>query len=256
MADERGMPGPSDAELRARREMELLLGDSPIPFEDRMENLMLYLRPQVLSLVLGMAEVYRRILDVHGVIFDLGTRYGRNMAVFSSLRRIFEPYNHYRRIIGFDTFRGFPRVSPEDGDHPWVREGMFDVPDGYQRHLERVLACHEAESPLAHIRRFELRAGDAAVEVPRYLHEHPETIVALAYFDLDLYEPTRAVLEAILPHTTKGTALVFDELMHPRFPGETLAVKEVLGLRNQRVERSPHRGHPAFIVLGREGPVG
>ena len=29
------------------------------------------------------------------------------------------------------------------------------------------------------------------VTLRKYLDDHPETIVALAYFDFDLYEPTR-----------------------------------------------------------------
>jgi hypothetical protein len=243
------MPGPSPGELAARADLAKLFLGSPIPVADRLENLMLYLRPQVFSLALGLSEIYRRILGQHGVIFDLGTRYGRNMAVFSSLRRIYEPYNHFRKIIGFDTFHGFPAVSAEDGTSEYVRVGCFDVPANYREHLCAILDYHERESPLGHIRRFEIRPGDVAAEVPRYLSEHPETIVALAYFDLDLYHPTKAALEALLPHTAKGTVLVFDELMHARFPGETIALKEVLDVRDYRIERSPHRGHPAFIVL-------
>ena len=42
-----------------------------------------------------------------------------------------------------------------------------------------------------HIRgRHKVIEGDATVTVPSYFQEHPETIVALAYFDIGLYEPT------------------------------------------------------------------
>jgi hypothetical protein len=36
------------------------------------------------------------------------------MALFTTLRNIYEPYNMSRKIIGFDTFEGFPSVSPQD----------------------------------------------------------------------------------------------------------------------------------------------
>ena len=39
---------------------------------------------------------------------------------FASLSSILEPYNFRRRIIGFDTFRGFPAPSEEDLRGPAV----------------------------------------------------------------------------------------------------------------------------------------
>ena len=33
-----------------------------------------------------------------------------------------------------------------------------------------------------------------------FFEKHPETVVALAYFDMGLYDPTKAALEAIQPH--------------------------------------------------------
>jgi 3-O-methyltransferase len=38
----------------------------------------------------------------------------------------------------------------------------------------------------------------------------------MALFGLDLYEPTRDVLQAIRPHLVKGGIVAFDELGHPR----------------------------------------
>ena len=73
--------------------------------------------------------------------------------------------------------------------------------------------------------------------VPSYLKENPETIVALAYFDLDLYKPTKECLKAILPHLTKGSVLGFDEVGFHSLPGETAALKEVLGLDKYRIQR-------------------
>ena len=90
----------------------------------------------------------------------------------------------------------------------------MSVTEGYATYLEKVLQVHEQVNPLGHIKKFELCEGDATLEVPRYLTAHPETIVALAYFDFDLYEPTKACLEAIRPRLSKGSVLVFDELKY------------------------------------------
>ena len=51
----------------------------------------------------------------------------------------------------------------------------------------------------------------------------------MAYFDFDIYEPTKECLKLIKDHITKGTIIGIDELNTSDFPGETVALKEVLG---------------------------
>ena len=103
---------------------------------------------------------------------------------------------------------------------------------------------------MAHLKKYRIVRGDACVEFPKYLGEHPETIVALAYFDFDLYEPTRVCLEHLRDHLVKGSVVAFDELHLREFPGETLAVREVLGLRNCRLVRSALAGsYQAYMVV-------
>ena len=115
--------------------------------------------------------------------------------------------------------------------------------------LPRILEIHESLNPLSHIRKFELCKGDAVDEVPRYLVRHPETIIALAYFDFDIYEPTKKVLEIIKPRLVKGSVLAFDELNDNDLPGETLAVMEVLGLNNIRLKRFPYASRVSYCVV-------
>jgi hypothetical protein len=40
---------------------------------------------------------------------------------------------------------------------------------------------------------------------------------------------------------------VFDELNCPEFPGETVAVQEVLGVRNLRLERDPNSPYVSWF---------
>jgi hypothetical protein len=91
--------------------------------------------------------------------------------------------------------------------------------------------------------------GDAVETVPAYLAAHPETIVSMAVFDFDIYTPTKAALQAIAPRVAKGSLLVFDELADPYFPGETLALQEVFGLRNVRIQRLPITARISWIEI-------
>lgn len=239
----------SSQELEHRERLQRYFQECPIPANELFSNLGLFLNRQTLSRILFMHEMYRKIVNVHGVVMEFGTRWGQNLALFSSFRGMYEPFNYTRKIVGFDTFEGFKAISAHDKESHGVVVGGYGVSENYEGYLDRVLSYHEQESPLPHIRKYELVKGDVAVTVPKYLSENPQTVIALAYFDLDLYEPTKHCLEAIKDYVTRGTVLGFDELNHADFPGETVAFREVLGLRNYRVERSPLTPAAAYVVV-------
>src|SRR5205085_8258763 len=112
-----------------------------------------------------------------GIIMEFGTWWGANLALFASLRAVYEPYNYTRRIVGFDTFSGYPPPTAEDGTSEFVASGRYAVDEEYLEHLRQVLDFHEAENPLGHIRKYELVPGDASNTVAAYLADHPETVI-------------------------------------------------------------------------------
>ncbi len=73
--------------------------------------------------------------------------------------------------------------------------------------------------------------------------------MALAYFDVDAYAPTRDCLEMILDRLPAGAVVGFDELCDPVFPGETAAYLELLGGRRLKLQRAPYVPGPAFVVM-------
>lgn len=225
----------SDAQLHHRERLQHLFRETPMPDSDLLVNLALYTRSTLVAKLLYLNELFEAILPVPGVVMEFGVWWGANMAAFESLRAVHEPYNFTRRVIGFDTFTGYPQPSDRDGV---ATVGDFSVGDGYLEHLREVLDYHQSENVTGHIRKYELVAGDVCETLPAYLAEHPETVVALAYLDLQLYEPTLAVLEALRPHLVRGSVLAIDELSAPDFPGETVAVREALDLREVAVRRS------------------
>ena len=78
-------------------------------------NLGLFLDSKSLSRILFMDYLYKKNIDLQGVVMEFGVRWGQNCSLFSALRGIYEPFNRHRKIIGFDTFTGFPSVSKKDG---------------------------------------------------------------------------------------------------------------------------------------------
>ena len=237
----------SPEEVQVYRQIRALMAKSPIPEQETLGNLGLFLTRPSMARLLFMHDLYLKVLPVHGVIMELGVRWGQNLALFSTFRTIYEPHNASRKIIGFDTFAGFPSVAPEDGG--FNEQGVCNVTENYEEHLASLLAAHEQLAPRAHLKKFELVKGDVVHTVPAYLEDHKETVIALAYFDMDLYQPTKAALEAIRDRLTKGSILAFDELNMEEFPGETTAVMDTLGLRNLRLVRSPIVPYQSYAVI-------
>lgn len=212
-------------------------------------RLPLFLRRQTVSRLLLQDQLYRQILDVPGVILELGCQFGPTMATMIALRGIHEPYNLSREIIGFDSFDGFPSVSPTDGVE-WV-PGQYSTGGlDYRDELEEILRIQESFSPIRHVTKFELVAGDVTETLPRWLDENPGKIVAMALLDLDLYEPTKASLEALRERFTRGAVVVLDELTHRHFPGEAIALREVLDPTTTRLRRSPLQPSVGWFVYG------
>lgn len=168
--------------------------NNPIPESEQLSNVGIFTKRQDLTKQLFFNEIYKNILQVHGVIMEFGVRWGQNLVTLNNLRGIYEPFNHSRKLIGFDTFEGFPNVDDKDGKHSIIEKGAFSVTKDYDKYLEEVLNYHEQECPLNHIKKNSLVKGDATKTLAKYLKEHPETIISFAWFDFDLYEPTKNVL--------------------------------------------------------------
>lgn len=239
----------SGTENSARDELFALLQSSPIPATDVLENLGLFLTSKDLSRVLFMDLLYRKIVEVEGIVLDFGTRWGNNLALFSSMRSIYEPFNRKRHLVGFDTFEGFIELSAEDGASEMMGLGNYGTTERYEEFLGEVMNAHERLNPLAHLKKYELRKGDAAEQLEAYLGEHPETVVSLAYFDMDLYKPTKQCLELIKPHLTRGSVLGFDEVNTAETPGETVALREVFSLDRFSLRRSPITSRTSYLVV-------
>ena len=185
--------------------------NTPLPEDQQLNNLGLFIESKWLSRILFMDFLYKQIVETQGVVMEFGTHWGQNSALFTTLRGIYEPFNRHRKIIGFDTFKGFPSINKNDGDSD----------------------CE----------------GDASIELEKYLNREKHTVIALAYFDFDLYEPTKRCLELIKDRITKGSIIGFDEVNDPDSPGETLALMETMGLNNIKLKRYKYCSRVSYFEV-------
>ena len=239
----------SEKEIQNRQYLKNLNEQLPIPEEEKIANSGLFLKRQELSKILFLNHVYQKIIHIHGIMIEFGVRWGQNLITLNNLRGIYEPYNYGRKLIGFDTFKGFVNTDIKDGAHEIIKDGAFSVTDGYELYLEKLLSLHHNECPLNHIQKNFIRKGDAVIQFEKYLNEHPDTIVAFAYFDFDIYQPTRDCLKLLISRMPKGAVIAFDELLDPQFPGETIAYDEILKISNYRLHKNPFGGIQSYIII-------
>lgn len=204
---------------------------------------------QTVSHFLAKNELFQKALGVHGHIIECGVFLGAGLMTWANLSATFEPVNHVRRIVGFDSFSGFPDIHEKDaGDGPeYSRPGGLKA-DSFDD-LQRAIALYDQNRPIGHIPRVLLERGDAVRTIPAYVESNPHLVVAMLYLDFDVYEPTKVAIEHFLPRMPKGAIIAFDELGQAAWPGETQAVMETVGLRNLRIQRFPYTSSLSYAVL-------
>lgn len=193
-------------------------------------------------------EIYKKIMEVNGCIIECGVLNGAGLFTWAQLANIFEPTNYNRKIIGFDTFEGFPNFNELD------ESGSYEIKIGDMRgdtyeNLLKSVDKFNSERQLSHINNMELIRGDFLNTSQEFLENNKHLIVSMLYLDFDLYEPTKKALEVFLPRMGKGSIICFDELNCENFPGETLALLESLDIKKHQIQRFPIDPWVSYIVL-------
>jgi hypothetical protein len=195
-----------------------------------------------------MNHLYEQIVDVMGVVMEFGTRWGPNLGEFSALRGIYEPFNRHRKIIGFDTFAGFPSLAKADKNKN-TKTRLGDLKANSYDELQSLIEIYDQDRFLGHIPKVHLIKGDIAKTAPIFVKQNPHLLVSLLFIDCDLYKPTKAALKSFLPRMKRGSVLAFDELDNPQWPGETTAMLEALVKRPIKLQRFEWDPYISFAVL-------
>jgi hypothetical protein len=217
---------------------------------ERIDGFPKFASRQGIAKFLARYEIFKKVLPVNGSIVECGVLHGAGLLTFAKLSAIFEPANHVRKIIGFDTFEGFPSINEKDsigGTSSHLARG--GLTGSSLEDVQQAVQLFDTNRPIAHIPKVELVQGDLCQTAPEYLKANPHLVVSLLYLDVDLYEPTKVALETFVPRMPRGGVVVFDEHNAKMFPGETLAVDEVLGLKNLHIERFPFDSYISYCVL-------
>lgn len=239
----------TNAENQETLKTESCFEKNPASWGEKIENFPKYVRRQNLTRFLALYEIFKKIVPIKGSIVECGVNHGFGLMAWVKLSAILEPVNLTRRIYGFDTFSGFPKISEKDRSTSslHVKEGDLYA-DSYDE-LVDLNKIHDSTRFLGHIEKTKLIKGDAVQTIPLFLEEHPHLIVSLLYLDFDLYEPTKIALEYFVPRMPKGSIVAFDELDNPLWPGESKAMLEYFKDNKLKIERFDFDPYIGFAIL-------
>ncbi|MFZ4712631.1 MAG: TylF/MycF/NovP-related O-methyltransferase [Bacteriovoracaceae bacterium] len=227
----------------------MIFDESGCPTDKKLQNFSKYVRRQSIARFLTQYEIFKTVLNVKGSIIECGVHHGGGVMAWSKFSSILEPYNYHRKIIGFDTFSGFPSVHDLDKSRPEIKKGLFGEDYDVFTELQACIGEYDENRFLNNVKKIELVKGDANITIPQYVEKNKHLLVSLLYLDFDIYEPTVTALKAIVPRMPKGAVIAFDEVNNPDWAGETAALLECLNLSTCQLQCSPIEPNISWIVL-------
>ena len=214
---------------------------------EKLRNFAKYVPRQSVSSFLAKSEIFKNILKIHGNIIECGVYLCGGLLTCGNLSAIYEPYNHNRKIIGFDTFKGFQKYNKKDKKNKLSKKVGLSISS--EKDVKKSIELFDLNRPVGHIPKIISIKGDAKKTIPSYLKNNKHLVIAMLCLDFDLYEPTKVALKTFLPRMSRGSILVFDELNQKPWPGETLAVLEECGIRKLKIRRFNYTPHLSYAIL-------
>jgi hypothetical protein len=169
-------------------------------------------------------ELFKLTVELPGHYLDFGVYFGKSYFTWHKLIEIFTPTATHKKVIGFDTFAGFPALAPEDGPRDaTIQKNVGGLSSAsFLAEFRDLLALHNQDAVLP-VGRGTIIQGDVCKTLPQWLDENQEARICLCNLDMDLYEPTAAILEGCWDRIVPGGVLILDEYATSKWPGETKA---------------------------------
>jgi hypothetical protein len=232
----------SEESLVARTEIFQLMQTYNATEGEKERSLGLFLRGSLLARMLAIGELYQKILDMPGMVLDVGTWRGQTAVLCENFRAIYEPLNQNRRIACFDTFEGYQGFSAKDKPTELHRDGTYGVGgSSYAEFLRELLILHEKSNANGHYyKKHKVIEGDVRQTLPQFFKDNPHEFVSLAFFDVNSYEPTHSAFKTVYERLVPGGIMAFWQLTRDTIPAEaTHYVNEIMHKYPHKLYKTP-----------------
>ena len=223
--------------------------NSTSPEYNKFENFSKYTRRQTIARFLARYEIFKKQLDIKGSVVECGVNEGMGLLSLAHFSVTLEPYNYQRKIIGFDSFEGFPSISKKDNKNKLSFKGSFKQKYNSYKDIKNSIKVFNNNRFIKNKTKISLIKGDATKTIPNFVKKNKHLIVSSLWLDFDIYEPTKAALDNFVPLMPKGSIIVFDELNNEFWPGETQAFLENKKIKYSKLLSFPFEPNVSYIVL-------
>ena len=184
-------------------------------------------------------EVYKKILNIPGEVMEFGVFKGISLIKFLTFREILEN-SRSRKIYGFDVFGKYPR-SNLSTDKKFIKAWEHEAGDGINKdELEDILVKKKFSN-------FELVKGNVLNTLPRFLKKKKELKISLLHLDMDIYEPTKFVLNLLFDRVVKGGIILIDD--YPTEYGAVKAIDEFIKKNKEiKINKLGFSYKPSYII--------
>ena len=196
--------------------------------------------PSRFSKFITHLEFFKQTSTVRGEIVEFGVFKGNSFFRWIKFRDLLEQ-TASRKIIGFDTFGDFP----EAGFNKDIKKREAFVKEtggGKSISIEELNNLLEKQNLNRNV---EIIKGDILKTLDDYLENNPHLKISLLHIDVDLYEPTKYILDKLYKKVTKGGIIIFDD--YGAFAGANKAIDDFFEDKIE-IKKLPYSNAISYIV--------
>jgi len=192
-----------------------------------------------LSKAICQFELFKKTVNLRGDIVECGVFKGSSLIRLLTFRDLLNK-NNQKKVLGFDSFGKFPIQTIKE-DKKFAKS--HDKTSGFgikKRILESALRKKNFKN-------FKLIKGDVHKTIPAYLRKNKKLKISFLHLDMDVFEPTKFVLNTLYEKIVKNGVILIDDYKFVN--GATRATKEFLkNHKKLKIEKLKFNNRLSFII--------
>lgn len=196
--------------------------------------------PSRFSKFITHLEFFKQTSTVRGEIVEFGIFKGNSFFRWIKFRDLLEQTSS-RKVIGFDIFGDFPEAHFVD-DKAKRDAFVAETNGGRSISFEEI---NELLNQQGLNKNVDIIKGDILLTLDEYLEKNTHLKISLLHIDVDLYEPSKYILEKLYEKVTKGGIIIFDD--YGAFAGTNKAVDDFFS-NGIEVKKLPYSHAISYIV--------
>lgn len=234
------------------KKLDSLFKENDISALEALKLFPVFARRTWLKKFLAHYELFKMSHEIPGDILELGVFKGSSLFSWANFLEIHNMGDRQKQVFGLDNFKGFNKLTPEDGKEDKNVEkiaGGFNPGESAYSLLKEATNIFDQDRFIPEKSRLIIEKRDVETDLKDFLNEHPGIRISLLHFDCDLYKPTLNALKLLWPLVSPGAVVIFDEYSIKPWEGESKAVDEFFSKKTVKLKKfnwSPNPG--AYLI--------